>query len=162
MLVREHVMLTFVALLLAASAASAREATTVSELAMGVAPSPSSELLLTMPAGAGVSISTCAHGWCKVTWNSYSGDASERGLKLVKVAAAAPPVAEEGLPFQPVFPHYPYHAGHYPTADSYYDLPPYADISPSWWRWRYFLTLREGGRYRYVPYVFTRQNYRAP
>jgi hypothetical protein len=138
MLVREQLTLTFVALLFAASAASAREATTVSELAMG------------------------ARDWCKVTWNSYSGDASERRLKLVKVAAAASPVAEEGLPFQPVFPHYPYHAGHYPTADSYYDLPPYADISPSWYRWRYFLTLREGGRYRYVPYVFTRQNYRAP
>jgi hypothetical protein len=155
MLVREHLTLTFVALLFVASAASAREATTVSKLAMGVAPSPSSGLLLTMSAGAGVSMGTCARGWCKVTWNGYSGDTSSRGLKLVKVAAAASPV-------QPVFPHYPYHAGHYPTADSYYDLPPYVDISPSWYRWRYFLTLREGGRYRYVPYVFTRRNYRAP
>jgi hypothetical protein len=156
MLVREHLMLTFVALLFAASAASAREAKTASELAMRGAPSPSSELLLTMPAGASVSIGACARGWCKVTWNTYSGYKSERGLKLIKVAAAAP------RPFQPLFPRYPYHAGHYPTADSYYELAPYADISPSWYRWRYFLTLREGGRYRYVPYVFTRQNYRAP
>ncbi|NTU64501.1 MAG: NADH-quinone oxidoreductase subunit H, partial [Chloroflexi bacterium] len=30
----------------------------------------------------------------------------------------------------PVYPPYPYKAGHYPTADSYYDLPPYAAIKP--------------------------------
>ena len=54
----------------------------------------------------------------------------------------------------PVYPAYPYRTGHYPTADSYYDLPPYAVISPRWYRKRYFLTLRERGRYRYVPNVF--------
>jgi hypothetical protein len=86
------------------------------------------------------------------------------GLAFIALllAASAASAREGTTPFQPVFPPYPYHSGHYPTADSYYDLPPYADISPSWWRWRYFLTLREGGRYRYVPYVFTRQNYHAP
>jgi hypothetical protein len=83
-------------------------------------------------------------------------------LIVVFCCHVAPVCAEEGPAFQPVFPRYPYHAGHYPRADSYYDLPPYADISPSWWRWRYFLTLREGGRYRYVPFIFTRHNYRAP
>ena len=54
----------------------------------------------------------------------------------------------------PVYPPYAYRAGHYPTADSYHDLPPYAAISPRWYRKRYFLTLRERGRYRYVPHIF--------
>jgi hypothetical protein len=83
--------------------------------------------------------------------------ASESGLALRR-AAATPGAVEEGV--IPVYPRYPYHAGHYPTADAYYDLPPYADIPPSWYRSRYFLTLRERGRYRYVPYVFTHSNYR--
>jgi hypothetical protein len=85
------------------------------------------------------------------------GDASESGLALRR-AAAAPGAVEEGV--IPVYPRYPYHAGHYPTADAYYDLPPYADIRPSWYRWRYFLMAQERNRYRYVPYVFTRNNYR--
>ena len=153
--------LAFIALL-ATSAASAREGTTIREFALRAGPSASSELLLTVPIGASLGVGSCAQGWCKVRWNGHSGYASERGLKLVEDTAVARVVMEEAPPFQPVFPRYPYHSGHYPTADSYYDLPPYADISPSWWRWRYFLTLREGGRYRYVPYVFTRHNYRAP
>ncbi len=146
------------ALSLGAGAALAREGKTVADLDLRAGPGPKTELLLTMPAGASLTVGTCARGWCKVTWNSYSGYASERGLALGRVAATAP--AEGVVPITPVYPPYPYHAGHYPTADSYYDLPPYADIRPSWYRWRYFLTLRERGRYRYVPYVFTRQNYR--
>jgi hypothetical protein len=54
----------------------------------------------------------------------------------------------------PVYPAYPYRAGYYPTADSYHDLPPYAAISPSWYRKRYFLTFRERNRYRYMPHIF--------
>lgn len=54
----------------------------------------------------------------------------------------------------PVYPDYPYRTGYYPTADSYFDLPPYAAISPRWYRKRYFLTLRERNRYRYVPHIF--------
>ena len=45
-------------------------------------------------------------------------------------------------------------AGHYPTADSYYDLPPYAAINPGFYRWRYFLMAQERNRYRYVPHIF--------
>src|SRR5678816_2921234 len=52
------------------------------------------------------------------------------------------------------FPPYPYKAGHYPTADAYYDLPPYAAIDPSFYRWRHFLTTQERNRYRYMPHVF--------
>jgi uncharacterized protein YraI len=146
-----------VALMLGAGAVSAREGKTTSELALRAGPAPKTELLLSIPAGSSVDVGPCARGWCKVTWTSYSGYASQGSLAVERVAAAAPGVVEEGV--TPVFPRYPYHAGHYPTADSYYDLPPYADISPSYYRGRYFLTLRERGRYRYVPYVFTRNNY---
>lgn len=130
-------------------AASAREAETKSELALRAKPSSKAELLMTIPAATIVDAGSCAHGWCRVTWSSYSGYGSQSGLEL-RVAAAAPPVAEA----IPVYPNHPYHAGHYPTADDYAVLPPYAAISPGWYRWRYFLTLREADRYRYVPYVF--------
>ena len=59
-----------------------------------------------------------------------------------------------GPPAIPVFPPYPYKAGHYPTADAYYDLPPYAAINPSFYRWRHFLTAQERNRYRYMPHIF--------
>ena len=54
----------------------------------------------------------------------------------------------------PVYPPYPYKAGHYPTADSYYDLPPYAAINPGFYRWRYFMMAQERNRYRYMPHIF--------
>jgi hypothetical protein len=54
----------------------------------------------------------------------------------------------------PVYPPYPYKAGHYPTADSYYDMPPYAAINPGFYRWRYFLMAQERNRYRYMPHIF--------
>ena len=64
-------------------------------------------------------------------------------------AAGAPPAI-------PVYPPYPYKAGHYPTADAYYALPPYADINPNFYSWRYFLMAQERNRYRYVPHIFHR------
>ena len=67
-------------------------------------------------------------------------------------AAMAGQAAPE--PRIPVYPDYPYRAGYYPTADSYYDLPPYAAISPRWYGKRYFLTVREHNRYRYMPHIF--------
>jgi hypothetical protein len=54
----------------------------------------------------------------------------------------------------PVYPPYPYKAGHYPTADSYYDLPPYAAVDPSFYRRRFFLMAQERNRYRYMPHIF--------
>ena len=54
----------------------------------------------------------------------------------------------------PVYPPYPYKAGHYPTADAYYDLPPYAATNPSFYHWRYFMIGQERNRYRYMPHVF--------
>jgi uncharacterized protein YraI len=148
------------ALALGVNAAMAREGKTSGDLALRAGPGAKYELLLTVPAGADVTVGPCAHGWCKVAWNSYSGYANQGGLEVQKVSGASPTEGVE--PVTPVYPRYPYHSGHYPTADAYYDLPPYADIRPSWYRGRYFLTLREHGRYRYVPYVFTRNNYKAP
>jgi hypothetical protein len=54
----------------------------------------------------------------------------------------------------PVYPSYPYKAGHYPTADSYYELPPYAAIKPGFYHWRYFMMAQERNRYRYMPHIF--------
>jgi hypothetical protein len=56
--------------------------------------------------------------------------------------------------FIPVYPRYPYRAGHYPKADWYYELPPYAAIRPSFYRWRYFMLAQERNRYRYMPHIF--------
>ena len=61
-----------------------------------------------------------------------------------------------GPPAIPVYLPYPYKAGHYPTTEAYYDLPPYADINPNFYRWRYFLMAQERHRYRYVPHIFHR------
>ncbi|MGZ8416840.1 MAG: hypothetical protein ACXWVQ_07625 [Methyloceanibacter sp.] len=54
----------------------------------------------------------------------------------------------------PVYPPYPYRSGHYPKADWYYDLPPYAAIKPSFYRKRYFMMAQERNRYRYMPHIF--------
>ena len=82
---------------------------------------------LNIPSGASVSVGRCSHGWCGVTWNSYGGFARESGLVLHQEANSA------GPPAIPVFPPYPYRAGHYPTVDDYYDLPPYVDINPAFY-----------------------------
>jgi len=65
---------------------------------------------------------------------------------------AAGYVDERG--FIPVYPPYPYRSGYYPKADWYYDLPPYAAIMPSFYRWRYFMMAQERNRYRYLPHIF--------
>lgn len=73
------------------------------------------------------------------------------GLVLLG-ASCAPAVAGEVIP---VYPRYPYYAGHYPTADSYFDLPPYAAIPPEYYQRRNFLLAQERNRYRYIPHVFS-------
>ena len=44
--------------------------------------------------------------------------------------------------FWPIYPPYPYRAGHYPKADWYYDMPPYVAMKPSFYRKRYFMMAR--------------------
>jgi hypothetical protein len=146
-----------VALVLSAGGALARGGTTTTQLGLHAAPSANTELLLTMPAGAKVNVGSCAHGWCKVVWNSYAGYASQSGLA---VSAAAPAARRHvnGAPAQgelvSIFPPYPYRAGHYPKADWYYQLPPYTAIEPSFYRRRYFMMAQERDRYRYMPHIF--------
>jgi hypothetical protein len=82
-----------------------------------------------------------------VTWNKFGGYVRQSALQFLSTPASGPPAI-------PVFPPYPYKAGHYPTADAYYDLPPYAAIDPSFYRWRHFLTAQERNRYRYMPHIF--------
>jgi hypothetical protein len=136
------------ALLLSVAAAAASPGETRTDLALRAEPAPRADLLLTMPAGANVNIGACSRGWCQVAWKGYRGFARESGLAFLRAAA---PVEE----IIPVFPPYPYHAGHYPTVDAYWDLPPYAAIHPSFYRWRFFLTAQERKRYRYVPHIFS-------
>lgn len=76
-------------------------------------------------------------------------------LAVLAVLAVCPVGAEaQADELVPIFPPYPYRAGHYPKADWYYDLPPYAAIEPSFYRRRYFMMAQERNRYRYMPHIF--------
>lgn len=55
----------------------------------------------------------------------------------------------------PIFPPYPYRAGHYPRIESYYTLPPYTAVKPSFYRKRFFMMAQERNRYRYMPHIFS-------
>jgi uncharacterized protein YraI len=143
MRVSMSVLVTMVVLALGMDLAAAREAETTAELGMRAGPGAQYELFLTMPSGAILNVGSCSRGWCRATWNSYSGYEGSVGV-----------VREAAVPVIPVYPVYPYRSGHYPTADSYYALPPYADISPSFYRWRHLMMLQERNRYRYQPHVF--------
>ncbi len=72
------------------------------------------------------------------------------GMASVGEARAEPLEAE----IWPIYPAYPYRAGHYPKVDWYADMPPYTAISPSFYRKRHFMLAQERDRYRYMPHVF--------
>jgi hypothetical protein len=144
-----------VALVLCTGLAEARSGATTTELALRAAPSGNTELLLMMPAGSKVYVGSCARGWCKVTWNSYSGYARQSGLAI----SAATQQASRGAvndpgEIWPIYPPYPYRAGYYPKADWYHDMPPYVAMDPSFHRRRYFMMAQERNRYRYMPHIF--------
>jgi sporulation protein YlmC with PRC-barrel domain len=148
--------LSFLALVISAGVALARVGTTTTELGLRAGPSPNTELLLTMPAGAKVSVGSCSGSWCRVNWNGYSGYAVKSGLAI----SAAPRVsARTGYPppgeIVPIYPPYPYRSGYYPKADWYFDIPPYTAIEPSFYRRRYFMMSQERNRYRYMPHIFS-------
>ena len=148
--------LAILALTLSAGAAQARSGTTATQLGLHAAPSANTELLLTMPEGANVSVGGCSRGWCKVVWKSYSGYASESGLSI---SAASPRREANGGgavegEIWPIYPPYPYRSGYYPKADWYRDMPPYVALDPSFHRRRYFMMAQERNRYRYMPHIF--------
>lgn len=132
--------------------------TTTTDLALRAAPSANTELLLTMPAGSKVQVGRCSSGWCKVNWNSYSGYAKASGLAIQaerKRVARGYTVQPE---VWPIYPPYPYRAGHYPKLDWYTKMPPYVAISPSFYRKRHFMMAQERNRYRYMPHIFRGYN----
>jgi len=136
-----------IALALSASAAQARDAATATALSLREGPGTKYDRIATIPAGARVDIKGCRDGWCALTWDGYRGYASQRGLLLETAEVVEPEV-------WPIFPPYPYRAGHYPKADWYYDMPPYTAISPSFYRKRFFMMAQERNRYRYMPHIF--------
>ncbi len=76
-------------------------------------------------------------------------------IAVFAVLAICPGAAEaQDDQLVPIFPPYAYRSGHYPKADWYYDLPPYAAIKPSFYRKRYFMMAQERNRYRYMPHIF--------
>jgi uncharacterized protein YrrD len=154
------IVLSFLALVISAGVALARVATTTTELGLREGPSPNTELLFTMPAGAKVSVGSCSGSWCKVNWNGYSGYAVKSGLAIsaaprVSARTAYPPPGE----IVPIYPPYPYRSGYYPKADWYFDIPPYTAIEPSFYRRRYFMMSQERNRYRYMPNIFRGGHY---
>ena len=120
---------------------------TNTDVALRTAPTAHVELILNLSEGTLVNVGRCSRGWCGVTWNKYGGYVRASALQFQSTPASGPPAI-------PVYPPYPYKAGHYPTADAYYDLPPYAATNPSFYRWRHFLTAQERNRYRYMPHIF--------
>ena len=140
------------ALLIATDMASAREAATASALSLREGPGTNYARLLTIPAGARVDVRGCRGGWCAVNWDGYSGYASRSGLVVASAEVLEPEI-------WPIFPPYPYRAGHYPKADWYADMPPYTAISPSFYRKRHFLLAQERNRYRYMPHIFSGSSY---
>ena len=136
-----------VALAMSTGTAFAVMGKTNTDVALRTAPAAQAELILNLSKGTLVNVGRCSRGWCGVTWNKYDGYVRQSALQFQSTRASGPPAI-------PVFPPYPYKAGHYPTADAYYDLPPYAAINPSFYRWRHFLTAQERNRYRYMPQIF--------
>ena len=136
-----------VALAMSTGAAFAVMGKTTTDVALRTAPAAQAELILKIPGGARVNVGHCSRGWCGVTYYNYRGYLRASALQLQTTSAG-------GSPAIPVYPPYPYKAGHYPTADAYYDLPPYAAINPSFYRWRHFLMAQERNRYRYMPHIF--------
>jgi Bacterial SH3 domain len=145
------------ALVCATAPASAAQGTTTTALALRAAPSSNTELLLTVPAGASVGVGSCSGGWCRVTWNSYSGYAAKSGLVITASPVRGPvrgAMNGPGGEIWPIFPPYPYRSGYYPKADWYHDMPPYVALKPSFYRKRYFMMAQERNRYRYMPHIF--------
>src|SRR6476469_1799840 len=141
------VLATAVVLAMGTGAALAVMGKTTTDVALRTAPAAQAKLILNLPEGTLVNVGRCSHGWCGVTWNKYGGYVRESALQFQSTPAGGPPAI-------PVFPPYPYKAGHYPTADAYYELPPYAAVDPSFYRWRFFMMGQERNRYRYMPHIF--------
>ena len=135
-----------------AGSALALQATAGSDLALRTGPGTQYALLLTIPGGASVSVDECSYGWCAVSYDGTQGYTTRRGLFVLRARNPARPGT--GPEIWPIYPSYPYRAGHYPKADWYYGMPPYTAISPSFYHRRFFMMTQERNRYRYMPEIF--------
>jgi hypothetical protein len=142
-----RVVMVLLGFMIATGTACAENATTATALSLREGPGTNYYRIASIPAGARVDIKGCRDGWCGVVWSGYRGYASQRYLITGSVEVLEPEV-------WPIFPPYPYRAGHYPKADWYYDMPPYTAISPSFYRKRFFMMAQERNRYRYMPHIF--------
>lgn len=149
-----RIAIAFLVLAASASAGHAAIGTTTTNLALRAAPSANTERLVTIPAGDSVKVGRCSGGWCRVTWNGYAGYARANGLAVQRAAkrAVRPQAAQNEV--WPIYPPYPYRAGHYPKLDWYPYMPPYVAIHPSFYKKRHFLVAQERNRYRYMPHIF--------
>src|SRR5262245_9294625 len=127
-----RVLAAIVALAMSDGSALATMGKTTTDVALRRGPTTQAELILNLSKGTLVDVGSCARGCCGVTWNRYGGYVRRSALQFLSTPTSGPARI-------PVFPPYPYKAGHYPTADAYYGLPPYAAIDPSFYRWRHFL-----------------------
>ena len=75
-------------------------------------------------------------------------------LAMLALAVCAGTTETRADELWPIYPPYPYRAGHYPKADWYHDMPPYVALKPSFYRKRYFMMAQERNRYRYMPHIF--------
>jgi hypothetical protein len=157
-----RIALVLTALLLGATLASAREAKTVAELLLRTGPNAKYELITTIPPNTVVYVVNCGGAYCRIDWNGYSGYGRASALQRVEWGPLTQNDARlvgNEPDLVPIYPPYPYRAGHYPKADWYHDLPPYTAISPSFYRKRYFMMAQERNRYRYMPHIFSGSAY---
>jgi len=80
---------------ISAGAATAKPAEALNELNMRSGPGPQYRTIISMPRGANARVWNCDGAWCQVSWNGYSGYASERYLDITRYA---PSVARASTP----------------------------------------------------------------
>jgi uncharacterized protein YraI len=148
-------------LAISAGAALAREAKTVSEVLLRTGPNAKYRLITTIPPETIVYVVSCGRAYCRIDWEGYSGYGRAGALQRTEwgpvTANDARIVVEREI--IPIYPPYPYRAGHYPKADWYHDLPPYTAIDQRFYRKRFFMMAQERNRYRYMPHIFYGQRY---
>jgi hypothetical protein len=157
MVLLRRIALAAFALLLAASAASAREAKTVVELNLRTGPNAKYDLIGVIPPNTVVYVSYCSRDYCRIDWNGYSGFGRASALQRTEFGPLTgwdARITGNEPDMVPIYPPYPYRSGHYPKADWYYDLPPYTAIDPTFYRRRFFMMAQERDRYRYIPHIF--------
>lgn len=148
-------------LAISAGAALAREAKTVAEVLLRTGPNAKYPLVTTIPPETIVYVVSCGRLYCKIDWEGYSGYGRVTALQRTEWGPVTANDARLNPEPQviPIYPPYPYRAGHYPKADWYFDLPPYTAVDQRFYRRRFFMMAQERDRYRYMPHIFYGDRY---